>query len=137
MKRKTFKLFACAAILAMTLSFAACGGKSKTLEELYNDPTVSSMMDSAFGAMGGDGISVDYKATGNELAIECKFEDSSITAESVGDALGEALDQQADTFKEQVKSFDEAVGKEGACTVTVRYLDAEGNVITEKSYKAE
>ena len=137
MRRKTLKLFACAAIMAMTLSFTACGGKTKTLEELYNDPTVSSVMDSAFGSMAGDGMSVDYKATGNELAIEVKFEDSSITKEAVGEALGEALDQQADTFKQQVKSFDEAVGKDGACTVTVRYLDANGEVMAEKSYKAD
>ena len=94
-------------------------------------------MDSAFGSMAQDGMSVDYKAKGNELAIEIKFEDSSVTADSIGDALGEALDAQADTFKEQVKSFDEAVGEEGACTVVMRYLDAEGNVIVEKSYKAD
>lgn len=137
MRRKALRFFACAAIMSMTLSFTACGGKTKTLEELYNDPTVSSVMDSAFGSMAQDGMSVDYKAKGNELAIEIKFEDSSVTADSIGDALGEALDAQADTFKEQVKSFDEAVGEEGACTVVMRYLDAEGNVIVEKSYKAD
>ena len=70
MRKKTLRLFACAAIMAMTLSFTACGGKTKTLEDVCNDPAVSSVLDSAFGAMSEEGITVDYKATGNDLAYE-------------------------------------------------------------------
>ena len=38
---------------------------------------------------------------------------------------------------EQAKGIDEAIGQTGACTVKVRYLDADGNVIAEKSFKAK
>lgn len=179
MKRKSLKFFACAAIMAMTLSVAGCGGSddkaktaetgakteaaddtkaeadaaddsadqaddagsdvetSTTLEELYNDPSVKSTMDTAFGAMAADGMSVDFEASGNELAIIIKIEDSSMIVDGMGEALGAALDQQADTLKAQVKTFDDAVGQAGACTVTMRYLDPDGNVLVEKSYKAE
>lgn len=177
MKRKSLKFFACAALMAMTLSVAGCGGSddkaktaetgakteaaedtktddaaedadsaddagsdaetSTTLEELYNDPSVKSTMDTAFGAMAGDGMSVDFEATGNELAIIIKIEDSSMIVDGMGEALGTALDAQADTLKAQVKTFDDAVGQAGACTVTMRYLDPDGNVLVEKSYKAE
>lgn len=188
MKRKSLKFFACAAIMAMTLSVAGCGGsddKAKTvdagakteaakdtkadavddiaeddaagntddadkaedvasdagtattLEELYNDPSVKSTMDAAFGAMAQDGMTVDFEATGNELAIIIKIEDSSMIVDGMEEALGAALDAQADTLKAQVKTFDDAVGQAGACTVTMRYLDPDGNVLVEKSYKAE
>ena len=187
MKRKTLKFFACAAIMAMTLSFTACGGSddtsktaetgakvedqaaepekeeeakddaavdsadqaddaddagsdasaSGTLEDLYNDPSVKSMLDSAFDSMAGDGMSLSMDVTGNEMIMEVKFEDSSMVVDGIGEALGEALDQQADSFKQQVKTFDDAVGQEGACTVTMRYLDPDGNVLVEKSYKAQ
>ena len=182
MKRKSLKFFACAAIMAMTLSVAGCGGsddKAKTvdagakteaaedtkadaaadsaddatsdaaddtasdadtattLEELCNDPSAKSTLDAAFGAMAQDGMSVDYEAKGNELAIIIKIEDSSLVVDGMGEALGAALDTQADALKTQVKTFDDAVGQAGACTVTMRYLDPDGNVIVEKSYKAE
>lgn len=82
-------------------------------------------------------MSVDFEATGNELAIIIKIEDSSMMVDGMGEALGTALDAQADTLKAQVKTFDDAVGQAGACTVTMRYLDPDGNVLVEKSYKAE
>lgn len=183
MKRKTLRFIVCASMMAMTLSFSACGGSddgaktvetgaktedktqadeadgadnadaadsadnadvadsdagtATTLEELYSDPSVQSMMDSAFGAMAQDGMSVDFKATGNDLVIEIKIEDSSMVVDGMGEALETALDQQADTFKQQVKTFDDAVGQAGACTVTMRYLDPDGNLLAEKSFKAE
>ena len=182
-KRKTLRFIVCASMMAMTLSFSACGGSddgaktvetgaktedktqadeadgadnadaadsadnadvadsdagtATTLEELYSDPSVQSMMDSAFGAMAQDGMSVDFKATGNDLVIEIKIEDSSMVVDGMGEALETALDQQADTFKQQVKTFDDAVGQAGACTVTMRYLDPDGNLLAEKSFKAE
>ena len=50
-------------------------------------------------------MSVDFEATGNELAIIIKIEDSSMMVDGMGEALGTALDAQADTLKAQVKTF--------------------------------
>ena len=207
MKRKTLKLFACAAIMAMALSVTACGGSDKedkaadteaaagdeaagadaaddkdaagtdaadgadnadaagadaaadtdgtdaagadapdgtdaaatgtTLEELFKDPSAKSAFDSMTQAMATDGMSASVSAVGNEMIVEVKIEDSSVITDGIGDTLAAAVDAQAETFKAQVKTLDTAVGQEGACTFTVRYLDPDGNVLTEKSFKAE
>ena len=202
MKRKSLKLIACAAIMAMTLSVTACGGSDdtapaaeteettgteaepeadvdaeaepeadvdteaepeadvdteaeaepeedaeaeddsaaadgQTLEDIFNDPATKSQYESVFEAMGQEGMEVSVEATGNELAVIIKITDSSMVVDGMGEALESALDQQAATFEEQVKQFDEAVGTPGACTVTMRYLDPDGNVLTEKSFTAQ
>lgn len=207
MKRKTLKLFACAAMMAMALSVTACGGSDKedkaadteatagdeaagadaaddkdaagtdaadgadnadaagadaaadtdgtdaagadaadgtdaaasgtTLEELFKDPSAKSAFDSMTQAMATDGMSASVSAVGNEMIVEVKIEDSSVITDGIGDTLAAAVDAQAETFKAQVKTLDTAVGQEGACTFTVRYLDPDGNVLTEKSFKAE
>lgn len=195
MKRKTLKFFACAALMAMTLSVTACGSSGKedkttgteaaagdeadaadvaddsadaadtdnaaddagaddatdaadtadsstdatgtTLEELFNDPTAKSAFDSMTQAMTSEGMSASVSAVGNEMIVEVKIEDSSLVVDGIGETLQTALDAQADTFKAQVKTLDTTVGQEGACTFTVRYLDPDGNVLAEGSFKAE
>ena len=208
MKRKTLKFFACAAIMAMTLSVTACGGSDKedkateteaagdaadaeddsagaadaadaeddsadaadaaddsadaadaadaaddsadaadaadssaaagtTLEELFKDPAAKSAFDSMVQAMETAGMSASINAVGNEMIMEVKIEDSSLIVDGLSDSLNAALDAQAETFKTQVKTLDTSVGQEGACTFTVRYLDPDGNVLAERSFKAE
>lgn len=109
---------------------AAADGQ--TLEDIFNDPATKSQYESVFEAMGQEGMEVSVEATGNELAVIIKITDSSMV-----ETLESALDQQAATFEEQVKQFDEAVGTPGACTVTMRYLDPDGNVLAEKSFTAQ
>ncbi len=108
-----------------------------TLEELFEDPTAKSAFDSMVQAMATDGMSASVSAVGNEMIVEVKYEDSSLITDGISEALDTALDTQADTFKAQVKTLDDTVGQAGACTFTVRYLDPDGNVLTEKSFKAE
>ena len=108
-----------------------------TLEELFEDPTAKSAFDSMVQAMATDGMSASVSAVGNEMIVEVKYEDSSLITDGISEALDTALDAQADTFKAQVKTLDDTVGQAGACTFTVRYLDPDGNVLTEKSFKAE
>ena len=114
---------------------AAADGQ--TLEDIFNDPATKSQYESVFEAMGQEGMEVSVEATGNELAVIIKITDSSMVVDGMGETLESALDQQAATFEEQVKQFDEAVGTPGACTVTMRYLDPDGNVLTEKSFTAQ
>ena len=108
-----------------------------TLEELFEDPTAKSAFDSMVQAMATDGMSASVSAVGNEMIVEVKYEDSSLITDGISEALDTALDTQADTFKAQVKTLDDTVGQAGACTFTVRYLDPDGNVLTEKSFMAE
>ncbi|MCI9527208.1 MAG: DUF4854 domain-containing protein [Lachnospiraceae bacterium] len=115
----------------------AADASGTTLEELFNDPTAKATFDSMTQAMTQEGMSASISVTGNELIMEVKIEDSALITDGIGETLGTALDAQAETLKTQVKTLDAAVGQEGACTYTVRYLDPDGNVLTEKSFKAE
>lgn len=109
----------------------------ETLEDFYNDPSIKSALDAAFASMGGDGMTLSIDVKENTLTMICKFEDSSLDMSGMGEALDAALETQADTFKTQAATFDDAIGKPGACTVVVRYTDAEDNVLTEKEYTAQ
>lgn len=107
-----------------------------TLEDYYNDPTVKSALDSAFEAMATDGMSVACEVKGNEFTVIIKIEDSSMLVDGIGDALSAALDAQEDTFKAQVKQFDDVIGADGVCTVVMRYTDPDDNVLAEKAFTA-
>ncbi len=111
-------------------------GDYTTLEDYYNDPTVSAALKSAFDAMAGDGMSADCEVSGNEFTVIIKIEDSSMIVDGMGEALSAALDAQADTFKAQVKQFDDVIGQDGACTVVMRYTDPDDNVLAEKAFTA-
>lgn len=115
----------------------AADATGTTLEELVNDPTAKATFDSLAESMASEGMSASISAVGNELTIEVKIEDSSMVVDGMGETLEAALDTQAEAFKTQAKTLDTAVGQEGACTFTVRYLDPDGNVLAEKSFKAE
>ena len=213
MKRKTLKMIACAAIMALTLSVTACGGDDaktaesndtettadaaaddtdaatddaaddaeaatddtaddteaatddtaddteaatddtaddteaatddadaagdfQTLEDYYSDPTVKSALDAMFASVAEEGMSADLEVKGNEFTVIIKIEDSSMVVDGIAEALSAALDSQEETFKSQVKQFDDVIGQEGACTVIMRYTDPDDNVLAEKAFTA-
>lgn len=108
-----------------------------TLEEYYNDPAVKSVLDSAFESMGQEGMSLSIEVKGNVFSLTCKFEDSSMVADGVAEALEQGLEAAASQFETQAAAFDEAVGQSGACTVAVRYTDPDDNVLAEREFKAQ
>ena len=115
---------------------SASTGEYTTLEDYYNDPTVQAALDSMFASIAEDGMSADLEVKGNEFTVIIKIEDSSMIVDGLAEALDAALEAQADTFKEQVKQFDEVVEEEGACTVIMRYTDPDDNVLAEKAFTA-
>lgn len=112
-------------------------GEYTTLEDYYNDPTVKSLLDGMYSNMEAEGLSLSLDVKGNEFAVIIQIEDSSMVVDGLAEALEAGMDEQADQLKEQVKQFDEVIGEEGACTVTMRYTDPDGNVIAERSVKAD
>lgn len=135
MKKRTFKSIVCAAVLALALSITACGGKT-TLEQYYNENKET--LDAVWNSMGEDGMEVAVDVTGNEFAVTIKITNSDYVIDGMGELLDAAVDAQADMFKEQAGQFDEALGfDKGTCTVKMRYLDPDGNVMSEKSFKAD
>ena len=108
----------------------------ETLEDYYNDPTVKAFLDSQYSSLAEDGMSAGIEVKGNEFIVSVQFEDSSMMVDGIGDALDQMMEMQADTFRDAAAEFDAAIGEDGACTVTVRYLDPDGKVLSENSYTA-
>ena len=81
-------------------------------------------------------MSADLEVKGNEFTVIIKIEDSSMVVDGIAEALSAALDSQEETFKSQVKQFDDVIGQEGACTVIMRYTDPDDNVLAEKAFTA-
>lgn len=115
---------------------AAADGEYATLEDYYNDPSVKSIMDTMFDSIAEEGMSVALDVKGNVFTVIIKIEDSSKVVDGMAEALDAVLEAQTDTFKEQVKQFDDAIGQEGACTVVMRYTDPDDNVLAEKEFTA-
>lgn len=113
-------------------------GTYATLEDYYNDPSVKSVLDASFDSMSEEGMALSVEAKGNVLTMTCKFEDSSVVVEGLGDTLSAGLDASAAQFEQIAASFDEAVGgAAGTCTFAVRYTDPDDNVLAEKEFKAQ
>ena len=109
-----------------------------TLESLLNDPAVKGQFETMVGSMAEDGMSVGMEAKGNELTVIIKIEDSSMIVDGMGEALGGALDGMASQVEEMAGQLDASVGGEaGTCTVVMRYLDPDDNVLAEKSFQAQ
>lgn len=113
-------------------------GTYATLEDYYNDPAVKSVLDASFEGMSQEGMTLSVEAKENVLTMTCKFEDSSVVVDGIGDTLSAGLDANAAQFEQIAASFDEAVGgAAGTCTFAVRYTDPEDNVLAEKEFKAQ
>lgn len=109
-----------------------------TVESLMNDPAVKAQYEEAFASYEEQGMSVAVEATGNELVMSLTFTDSSLVQDGVAEQLEAGLDSTASTFETLAGSLDQAVGADaGACTYTVRYLDADGGVLAERSFTAK
>ena len=88
--------------------------------------------------MSQDGMTLSVETKGNVLTMTCKFEDSSVIVDGIGDTLSAALDANAAQFEQIVASFDTAVGQDaGTCSFVVRYTDPDDNVLAEKEFKAQ
>ena len=135
MKKRTLKSMVCAAVMALALSITACGSGDMTLEKYYNDNKAE--LDAAWGSMGEDGMEVGVEVVENEFILNIKFTDNTYVVDGMGELLDAAIQAEADTFKAQVAEFDDAIGQDGACTATIRYLDADGNVLSENSFTAK
>lgn len=109
----------------------------QTLEDYFSDPDTKAAFESALDAMGGEGLGIDYEVKGNDFTMEFTFDASTELPENAGEMLATEIDNQADTFSEQVESFDQVVGQPGACTVTVRYFAADGTLLAEKTFSAK
>lgn len=137
MKKRTLKAIACAVVMTLTLAVTACGSKTKTVEDYYNQPAVKAVFEEEMKAVEGQGMSVAIDVKGNDFTMIYKYDAGTELPENTGELLEAALEENASVFEEQAAGIDEAINQTGACTVIVRYLDPDDNVLAEKSFKAK
>lgn len=109
-----------------------------SLEEAFADPEVQAEMDEMISSMEEDGMLVSYEVSGNDFVVIYQFTDITIDdVDGLSESMSEAMGQLEDMFVGLAEMFDEAVGEEGASTVTVRCLDAADSVLFEDTYSAQ
>lgn len=109
-----------------------------SLEEAFADPEVQAEMDDMISSMEEDGMLVSYEVSGNDFVVIYQFTDITVDdVDGLSEAMSEAMGQLEDMFVELAEMFDETVGEEGACTITVRCLDAAESLLFEDTYSAQ
>lgn len=109
-----------------------------TVESLLNDPAAKAQYEEAFAEYEEQGMTVAVDAKGNELLMSLTIQDASLITDETAAQLQSALDQSESIFAALAAALDTSVGGEpGTCTYSVSYLDPDGNVLAEKSFKAE
>ena len=110
----------------------------ETLEEAFADPEVKAAMDEQFGSMDMDGMEFSYEVKGNDFIAIYKVLDTVIDdPDDFAEQMEPVMDQLGAVFSLIPEAFDEAIGKEGATSVVVRFLDANDTLLIERSYKAQ
>lgn len=112
-------------------------GAEQTFEDYYNDPAVKAAFDAQIEALAGQGMTIDLEVKGNEMTMIYQYEEGTDLPENAKELLDTALEENAPTFEEQAGNLDLAIGQTGVCSVVVRYLDVDGNLLTERAYKAQ
>lgn len=138
MKKRSVKAYVCAAVMALAMMVTACGG-SKTLEEyLKSDADTQKMLDEQAAAQSTDEMDMTIEVTGNDVVCVATFKDSVELPDDVADTLNEAMDTLDSAFSSIAGQLDDAIGAEkGTVSYGVRYCDSAGNVLAEKSFRAE
>ncbi|MCX4338828.1 MAG: DUF4854 domain-containing protein [Lachnospiraceae bacterium] len=136
MKKRTVKTIVCAALMAVALSVTACGS-NKTLEDYMNSaPEEMKELEDQMATASADGMSISVDVKGNEFTYVYTFEDAALLTDEVRENITSGLEASASLFEMMAQQLDEAIEQKNAVTLTVKYVDPDGNVIGEQSYKA-
>lgn len=136
MKKRTVKSIVCAALMTVALSVTACGS-AKTLEEyMTSSPEVKQEMEDQFSAASIDGLEISFDVKGNEFINTYTFVDDSLLTDDIRESISTNLDASASLFEDLAKQLDDMIKQKNTCTLTIKYVDPEGNVIGEKSFQA-
>lgn len=112
-------------------------GSGKTLEDYLNEvPEQKQQLEESIAAQAQDGVSIAVDVKGNEFTYIYTIEDASAITDEMKENIKNGLETTASVFEMMAESLDKAVGEPGAVTLVVRYQDADGNVVEERSFNA-
>ncbi|MFG6336731.1 MAG: DUF4854 domain-containing protein [Lachnospiraceae bacterium] len=112
---------------------------AKTLEEfLKEDPAAEKELEEQAAAQGNEAVDMEIEVVGNDVICIATFKDSVELPENAVDTLSEGMDTMESAFSALAGVLDDSIGAEkGTVSYGIRYCDSDGNVIVEKSYRAE
>ncbi len=137
--RKIFKSLALISILgALMLGTTACGNNQDSedsMEKYVKSDEVQSTIETLKESLGST-LDIDIKGEDNKLIYEYAYTSQIEDVESAKSTLDSGLEAQKTTFVNVANSLKDAVDVENP-VVVVRYLNADGTLITEAEYEAE
>lgn len=141
MKKFTSVLAIVMVCMICVLSLAGCGdrtldGKFKTVEAYLADPTVMDTIKESIDSQ-AEGLNIEVKGTENTLIYEYVFEEAydEATIEIMKVAFENNVSSLEATFVDVANSLVDVVAADDL-GVTVKYADANGTIIFEKTFKA-
>lgn len=139
MKKRSMKTILCTALLALAMSVTACGSSDKTLEAyLKEDPEAMQQLEEQMASQGDETVDMSIEVSGNDVICIGTFKDSVEVSDEDAAMLESSLDEFGSVFSAIAGTLDDTIGAEkGTVSYGVRYCDSEGNVLAEKSFKAE
>ncbi len=112
-------------------------GSGKTLEDYLNEvPEQKQQLEESIAVQAEEGVSIAVDVKGNEFTYIYTIEDASAITDEMKENIKNGLETTASVFEMMAESLDKAVGEPGAVTLVVRYQDADGNVVEERSFNA-
>lgn len=124
------------------LSLAGCGdrtldGRYKSVEAYLADPIVKATLKESLGS-DSDTMAIDVIAEGSNLVYEYAFTDTyeADMLDIMKSSLESSTTANEATFKDVAYSLKDVVASDDL-GVVVRYLNGDGTVIFEETYKAD
>lgn len=105
------------------------------LEDYYNTPAGKAAIDADYADLAGEGMSVSIFVLMDEINVTVQYKDNSLLNEGIEEKLAQQLDSMTDQFWQRTIAYDEHIT--WRCVLTVRYTDADGNILAEQGYSAE
>lgn len=127
--------------LICVLSFTGCGmgldGKYKTVEAYLDNPAVKAELEESMDT-GSEDLNIEVKGNENTLIYEYIFDEAydEATIELLKSSFESNVDSLESTFVDVANSLTDVVSADDL-GVTIRYLDANGTVIYEATFKAD
>lgn len=105
------------------------------LADYYNTPAGKTAIDADYADLAGEGMSVKISVLMDEINVTVQYEDNRLLTEGIEEKLAQQLGSMTDRFWQQTIAYDEHIT--WRCVLTVRYTDADGNILAEQNYSAE
>ncbi|MCM1145932.1 MAG: DUF4854 domain-containing protein [Clostridium sp.] len=138
MTKRTVKGILCAALMALTLSMTACGSSTQTLEGYFNsNASEKAAIEEEIAGAGNESMTVTAEVKENDFIFNFTIVDEALLIDGISEQLDAGLEATASVFEQVAAQLDEMIEQEGVVSIVIRYLNPDGDVLAERSFKAQ